>query len=548
MPLPEEWTRDAFEAMGETLRDRDFAVATMEPPARPSPIPTDETRGLDPVSFTGKSTPARYRPLKRYAIGQVWGDEEERHAISDDARDQIDRMRSTGRAAPVELQRDGLTMRGNFYAAKGHNLIDHNYQPDTSRPAVLLLTGSGGSAEDQGIEMAQFYAESGASVLSVNYSGFGSSDDRNPGEKCLYEDAQAMLEHLVQMGYDPEDIVIHGFSMGAPVAAALEQKNENNGVRFRGAVLDRPMTHASDAAATTMPTGLKTIGGKVASLAGGNFKTKSRVKKLDPDTRKVVTADTQDLGPFGAAMLESMQNEEGAAWVRGAEASGGHFDHQAVIQGNGDYLRALIAEDREGGVQDLAGAAEAQTQQLMDMLVVLDEQHRQIRDALGEARQLVNNREAADLFEGQFEMLSQCDSAIERYRDRLEVIDEVWSSGIFATEAFEAVGREWAESIDELRDALERLEARREAVLAQRLAEIDAGLASETTMDALFSTPSERDPLGLKAANYPQTPISFLIMPVGSRYQHDLAFSEDTDPTIITTARRAVLQQVRDGL
>ncbi|HEX8373777.1 MAG TPA: hypothetical protein VF606_01200, partial [Geminicoccaceae bacterium] len=141
--------------------------------------------------------------------------------------------------------------------AKGHRLDGHFFSPRTSgtkglpdltKPVVLLLTGSGGCAEEQGMGIAAEHSlRHDVNVMSVNYRGYGTSQGK-PTEKGLYQDAQAMYGELLNMGFRPENIVVHGFSMGAAVAAQLHSACDQAGVQLKGVVYDRPMTSTKDAA------------------------------------------------------------------------------------------------------------------------------------------------------------------------------------------------------------------------------------------------------------------------------------------------------------
>jgi len=545
-PTLEQWKLAAFNYMGETLRQRD----AQRDPANRSPIPVDGARGLAPVQFTGAKRPSKANPIGGAVIGEIWGDANDRHAIDPERASKIQRKRDMGEAAPVEIRRDGCAMRGNFYTAKGHNLADNGFAPDTSRPVVLLLTGSGGSAQDQGLEMAEFYAENGASVLSVNYSGFGDSDDREPNERSLYEDAQAMLDHLVKMGYDPAQIVIHGFSMGGPVAAALEQKNEGNGVRFRGAVLDRPMSHATDAISSSLNdsgstnAGTKAIGFLGSRLAG-KFKTEDRVKKLDKGTRKVVTADTDNLGPFAQAMRRQMEAD--GHRVVGADPARdgrhGHFGHRGVIEDNQDALKELISRNRHGGEESTLGADEVTTDYLMDAALELDRLQQQITQDADNAQQNVN---AADdrMFGMIYATLSNIDQDLNKYRYDLDVIEEVLGCGVLDTAAFQPQRGQWRSSKMILEQAVRKLTEQRRRVEDGLLDEIERALGDPAYLASLFAAPSERDPLGTKPAG--RGALASMIEDARQRRSTDYEFDPDIDAGVVAAERRDVLEMARD--
>ncbi len=313
------------------------------------------TRSCGNVRLTGKQAPTG--DVGKFLARRVLGDPDDRHSDASkddkkvaDAHRQIGFMRDEGSAAPVEvIGEGGRKLTGNFFSAKGHNLKEKDGLADTSRPVVLLLTGSGGSAEFQGLDMAKFYAESGASVLSVNYAGYGGSDEP-PGTPCelsLKQDAQSMLQHLIDMGYDPDKIIIHGYSMGAAVAAELQEANESAGTmfRFRGAVLDRPMLSTVH--------GVELHKGKlshpIAALARdevGALQGERAVNRLQSTTPMVITSDKGSFAKRADALRKKLQ--KGGANVAGARSEADHDQHGAMISANQDALRDLIANDRNG--------------------------------------------------------------------------------------------------------------------------------------------------------------------------------------------------------
>jgi alpha/beta superfamily hydrolase len=276
----------------------------------------------------------------------VFGEAKDRKKIDDKTQKQLDLMYATGAAAQLEISSTTGThkLKGNFYSAKGTNLKDTDGKPDTKSPVVLLLTGSGGSAEDQGLELAKFYRETGASCMSVNYGGYGSSDDANPSEQGCVDDAQDMFEHLLKMGYKPDQIIIHGFSMGGAVAGLLEKNNAkaNPKMKMKGAVYDRAMTSVYDAA-RSVPEDQRVdkLQAKGAEIAVGFKDTKGAIKKAGKATPRVIATDSDFLGPSGDKMRKDLQKKKGAK-VEGASSGSDHFDHQAIIGANEDALTKLI--------------------------------------------------------------------------------------------------------------------------------------------------------------------------------------------------------------
>jgi fermentation-respiration switch protein FrsA (DUF1100 family) len=106
-----------------------------------------------------------------------------------------------------------------------------------STVAVLFAHGN---AEDLG-QMGGFlsaYANLGVSVLAVDYPGYGLSAGE-PSEPGAYAAARTGLDFLLRSGYPPEQVVLHGRSLGGAVAAHLAV-----GRRVAGLILESTFTSA----------------------------------------------------------------------------------------------------------------------------------------------------------------------------------------------------------------------------------------------------------------------------------------------------------------
>ncbi len=85
------------------------------------------------------------------------------------------------------------------------------------------------------------------------YRGYGQSTGA-PSEAGLYADARAAYDALIAPGFTPNDIVIHGHSLGTGVAVWLSSQ-----VPSRALVLEAPYTATVDVAETFylwLPVGL----------------------------------------------------------------------------------------------------------------------------------------------------------------------------------------------------------------------------------------------------------------------------------------------------
>lgn len=112
--------------------------------------------------------------------------------------------------------------------------------------ATLYLHGNAGNVSHRGSHIQEISA-AGSPVLVIDYRGYGKSEGR-PSEKGLYADADAGYVFLRGKGYAPEQIIVHGESLGTAVAVDLASRE-----RVGGLILEAPFTSASDVAHRILP-------------------------------------------------------------------------------------------------------------------------------------------------------------------------------------------------------------------------------------------------------------------------------------------------------
>jgi alpha/beta superfamily hydrolase len=297
--------------------------------------------------------------VTRKIATEEFGSRAERTLIPQDKKDEIEFLRNTGQAQEVKITNGAITLSGNFYAAESSNL--KRGAPDTKKPVVLLLTGSHGSAEDQGLDLAKFYMSNDCNVLSVNYRGYGGSTDTFPSEQGIMEDAQNMLEYLLAMGFPSNKIIIHGFSLGGAVGGMLEAANNeaNPGIDFMGAVADRPMTSSYDAGKSNSPHLGKFawMGGAAAHISAGAFNTKEAMRETDTDLPRLVTSDNDDVNDDAQALRTNLQAR--SSNVGGQDTKAPHMDSQKMLETNtADLFKILQKGGHQPGTAHPANVAE----------------------------------------------------------------------------------------------------------------------------------------------------------------------------------------------
>ncbi len=207
---------------------------------------------------------------------------------------------------------------------------------DTNKPVVLFLSGSGGSAEKYGTTIAGRYAgQHDCNFVALNYQGYGQSSDKSPSEKSITKDGFAMINHLLQLGFQPDQIVVHGYSMGASVASRLQASVESRGYTLGGVVYDRPMSSATGAAkgvaeeegGTKNDANFNAFGTK---LTVGSLSTRRNLEDIVSSNGQLrsPTVLVSDTGSFGARS-DQMGKDLGIA--HNAATGGDHEDHALAM-------------------------------------------------------------------------------------------------------------------------------------------------------------------------------------------------------------------------
>ena len=162
----------------------------------------------------------------------------------------------------------------------------------SSKPSekyVIWLNGLGGYYEPKLNEAVHYANSAEANVLIFNYRGTDDLKNAASSTKDFVTDTLAMVEYLKEKGVQPENIIIHGFSLGGGIGA---QAAAQAGTKH---INDRSFSVFSKAVKSFATENLEGKIGKTAANLIGSA-TGQLIKKLDfeLDTRKVMQIDVKD--------------------------------------------------------------------------------------------------------------------------------------------------------------------------------------------------------------------------------------------------------------
>lgn len=271
---------------------------------------------------------------------------------------------------------DNVKLQGHWFQVDPTNLM----QDDAVGKTVLFLSGSGGSAETYGREVAMQYLQRGANVLLANYRGFGDSKqevtdrhgevtekDIDPTQQGVYEDSFSMFNWLSNVkGIAEEDVIVHGYSLGGAVAANLVAELAERGVTPSALVMHSAMPSTSEPAKDASEEMLsflpkkwaRGIGKKIGKMSKTDFTTDdkfARLAAIHPDFPVLfISGDFDDGDQLSDTHtgLSDRAQDAGLNNVTNIDAEGSHFENARHITNKADEFNAFLQTLTPDQIQD----------------------------------------------------------------------------------------------------------------------------------------------------------------------------------------------------
>jgi uncharacterized protein len=211
-----------------------------------------------------------------------------------------------------------------FMSEDGKELHGWFFPGDKEHPVILHFHGNAGNISHR-LDLIKRLLQRKVQVFIIDYRGFGKSQGR-PSEKGLYLDGLAAYDYLVKKeSIEPENIVLHGHSIGAAVAVEVALKRS-----VKSVILESAFTSTRDMA-RTMP--LFFI---FSPLLPANYNNLEKVTRLSVPSL-IIHGDRDEIVPFsmGEKLLASATEPKHFLRLDGA----GHNDTYVV--GGKRYLDAV---------------------------------------------------------------------------------------------------------------------------------------------------------------------------------------------------------------
>ena len=194
-----------------------------------------------------------------------------------------------------------------------------------SKQTLLFFHGNAGNISHRRASIEIFH-RLGLNVFIFDYRGYGKSQGK-PDEKGLYKDARAAWHYLThERGFDQEDIILFGRSLGGAVAAELATE-----IQPAGLILESTFSSAKDVANAVSP-----IRSRLFFLRF-DFNTAAYAKRVSCPVLVLHSPDGEII-PFrlGEKVFQSANEPKSFVKMRGDHNSG-------FFMSQPDYERALSA-------------------------------------------------------------------------------------------------------------------------------------------------------------------------------------------------------------
>ncbi|MQL49701.1 MARTX multifunctional-autoprocessing repeats-in-toxin holotoxin RtxA [Photorhabdus khanii] len=276
-------------------------------------------------------------PLTRFLNNELHGLKEDRRHISNKTKAVLNNAVANGKSSKITLKGGEGRLTGYYHLG--------DVKPGVTSTAavkkvVLFIHGSGLPAEEQARHIQNYYQRQGIDMLAINVRGYGGSDG-GPSEKGLYQDARTMFRYLVKdRGIDPGNIIIHGYSIGGPVAADLARYAAQNNQAVSGLLLDRPMLNIAEGITAHEVPNPGGIIGALAKVMNGQFSVEKNLKDLPINMPIMLLTDSQGLGHEGEKLRARLTAS--GYHISGEQTSYGHEESGALMSQYADRIVSTL--------------------------------------------------------------------------------------------------------------------------------------------------------------------------------------------------------------
>jgi len=216
---------------------------------------------------------------------------------------------------------DGIELHGWFIPRRDSDRV------------LLFFHGNAGNISHRR-DSIEIFHRLGLNVFIFDYRGYGKSEGR-PGEQGLYRDAAAAWAYLTgSRGFDPENIIIFGRSLGGAVAAKLAAE-----VPAGGLILESTLSSAGEFARAVFRILSRLV------VIRYDFNTVTHIRNVHYPVLVLHSPD-DEIMPFhlGRKVYESANQPKQFVKMRGDHNTGFYLSQPEYEQALADWLKTLESD------------------------------------------------------------------------------------------------------------------------------------------------------------------------------------------------------------
>jgi len=149
---------------------------------------------------------------------------------------------------------------------------------------ILYLHGNGGNISYRIGEYSLFLDEN-YGLFALDYRGYGNSKG-SPSEEGLYKDARSAVKFIEDKGFNTENIILYGESLGSGIAIQLASEKD-----FHAVILESPFTSMTNVAKEHYPFL------PVSLLLNHKFDSLSKLHNVDENVL-IMHGDKDNIVPY----------------------------------------------------------------------------------------------------------------------------------------------------------------------------------------------------------------------------------------------------------
>jgi hypothetical protein len=227
----------------------------------------------------------------------------------------------------VAPENHGLKAEEVWITASDGVRLNAWFFPNASSSKVLLIFHGNAENIGTGLGRTKILSSLGLNILALDYRGYGKSEG-SPDEAGVYRDAEAGYRYLIgARGFRPQDIVVHGVSLGGAVAIDLASRLECGGL-----IAESTFTSARAMARHAFLIPL------YASVPKSRFDSIAKISKVRAPVL-IIHGTRDEVIPF--SMGEQLYSAAGASKSFVAIGRAGHND--LLFVGGEAYIASLRA-------------------------------------------------------------------------------------------------------------------------------------------------------------------------------------------------------------